>query len=84
MLEIKEGEYMAVKKVTPAPVKKATAKKAAVKKVSRNGQSLVCGVCGLAVIIDEDCGCVEVHDIICCGEPMKARKPKAKAKVKAA
>ena len=75
---------MAVKKATP--VKKAAAKAPAKKRASRDGQSLVCGVCGLAVTIDEDCGCVETHEIICCGKPMKAKKPaaKAKAKVKAA
>ena len=39
-----------------------------------------CEVCGLAVTVDEDCGCVETCDIICCGTPMKAKKAKAKAK----
>ena len=78
MLIIYGGEcYMAEKKV--APPKKAAAKKNAVK-----GQSLECEVCGLAVTVDEDCGCVEACDILCCGEPMKAKKPKAKAKAKAA
>jgi hypothetical protein len=82
---------MAEKKATTtAPVKKAAVKapvkKATAKKVSRNGQSLVCGVCGLSVTIDEDCGCIETHEILCCGEPMKERKARAKpaAKAKAA
>lgn len=73
---------MAVKK-TAAPVKKATAKKAAVsKKESLAGKSYVCGVCGLAVTVDEDCGCVEECDIICCGEQMKPKRSRAKAAVK--
>lgn len=69
---------MAVKKATPA--KKAPVKK---RKVGK-GDSYVCGVCGLAVVVDEACGCVDVCDIICCGKTMKARAanpktPKAKA-----
>ncbi len=63
---------MAEKKETPA--QKATAKK----KVAK-GESYVCGVCGLAVTVDEVCGCVDVCDIICCGQPMKERKVKVKA-----
>lgn len=69
------------KKESPAkstPVK-ATARSTAKKKVAR-GDAYVCGVCGLAVTVDEECGCVDVCDIICCGQPMKARKPRAKAK----
>jgi len=65
---------MAVKK---APVKKAPAKG------TKKGDSYVCGVCGLAVTVDEACGCAEVCDIICCGKPMKA-KAKAKPKARAA
>ncbi len=63
---------MAQKKVTPA--KKAT-KKAGVAK----GESYVCGVCGLAVTVDEVCGCVDVCDIICCSKPMKKNATRAKA-----
>ena len=61
---------MAVTKKTAT--KKATAKKQ--KKVAK-GDSYVCGVCGLSVIVDEACGCVETCDIICCGKPMKAKQP---------
>ena len=63
---------MAVKKA--APVKKAPAKKKTAK-----GDAYVCEVCGLAVTVDEVCGCIDTCDIICCGEPMKAAKSKAKA-----
>ena len=42
---------------------------------SKKGGSYVCGVCGLAVTVDNVCGCVDTCDIICCGNQMK---PKAK------
>lgn len=57
------------------------------------GDVLSCEVCGLAVIVDEDCGCATI-DLICCEEPMvnigpaKPKKtqaiaaPKKKAAVK--
>ena len=58
------------------------AQKRAVKKVSKKavkkGDRYECGVCGLAVTVDEVCGCADVCDIICCGEPMKQRKSKVK------
>ena len=54
------------------------AQKRAVKKVSKKavkeGDRYECGVCGLAVTVDEVCGCADVCDIICCGEQMKPRK----------
>ena len=66
---------MAVKK---APVKKAASKAVAKKapaKVTKvkKGNGYECAVCGLAVTIDEACGCVDYCDIICCGKPMKAK-----------
>jgi hypothetical protein len=64
---------MAIKK---AVTKKAAAKKPAAKGKSKRIQSYACGVCGLAVTVDEDCGCVESHDIICCDTPMKKRRAK--------
>lgn len=68
---------MAEKKVVKA--KKATARKTTTKKAVAKGDSYVCGVCGLAVTVDEVCGCVDVCDIICCGKPMKPKKAKARA-----
>ena len=56
-----------------APVKKIANKKAV------KGESYVCEVCGLAVIVDEVCGCVETHEIVCCSKPMKKRTAKVKA-----
>jgi hypothetical protein len=62
---------MAVKK---AVAKKAPAKKAAAKGKSKVGLGYTCRVCGLSVTVDEDCGCVESHDIICCDAPMKKKR----------
>lgn len=74
------------------PAKKATAvKKVAVKKVAVKkapakravkGDGYECVICGLSVVIDEECGCADIHEIICCGEPMKAKKPRAKVAAK--
>jgi hypothetical protein len=60
----------------------------------KSGDVLSCEVCGLAVIVDEECGCA-MAEIICCEEPMMnkgpappkkapAAKPKKKAAVKKA
>ncbi len=57
-----------------AEKKETTAKK----KVTK-GASYVCEVRGLAVTVDEACGCVDVCDIVCCGKPMKERKIKVKS-----
>ncbi len=62
---------MAVKK---AVTKKTPAKKVAAKGKSKVGQGYACGVCGLSVTVDEVCGCVESHDIICCDTPMKKKR----------
>ncbi len=63
---------MAVKKAAPA----GKARKSAVTR----GDTYACEVCGLAVTVDEVCGCVDVCDIICCGKPMKAKASRPKAK----
>ena len=62
---------MATKKVAKKAVKKvAKASKKGVKK----GDAYTCSVCGLAVSVDEVCGCIDTCDIICCEKPMKAKK----------
>jgi hypothetical protein len=75
---------MAVKKAVVTKKRAITTKKTTTKKAASpatgKGDAYVCGVCGLAVIVDEACGCIEVHDIICCGKVMKPRKARAKAK----
>jgi hypothetical protein len=56
------------------PVKKKTTAKKPVKKIvpkKKKVEKLECGVCGYRVIVDEKCGCVEEHALICCGKPMK-------------
>jgi rubrerythrin len=79
-LILRRERKMADKKVAmakKAPARKTTTKKA-VAQVAK-GDSYVCEVCGLAVTVDEACGCVDVCDIICCGQPMKPKKVKARA-----
>jgi len=58
--------------------KAKTAPKATTKKKVAKGDAYVCEVCGLAVSVDQTCGCVDVCDIICCGKPMKEKKAKTK------
>lgn len=45
----------------------------------RPGDVLSCEVCGLSVIVDEECGCA-IAELICCEEPMenKGQKPPKK------
>ena len=52
---------------------KKVAKKVAKKGVGK-GDVYQCSVCGLAVTVDEVCGCVDTCDIICCEKPMKPKK----------
>jgi hypothetical protein len=54
--------------VKKKPVKRAT------KKNVKKGDVYECGVCGLAVRVDEACGCVDACDIICCEKPMRAKR----------
>lgn len=70
---------MAIKKLVK--VSKTTKKKMASKRASprkqkdlKIGSRYKCDVCGLSVIVDEVCGCVDFCDIICCGEQMKPAK----------
>ena len=57
--------------VNKASVKSTPTRKTVTKKMAK-GQSYSCDVCGLVVTVDEVCGCVDVCDIVCCGEPMQA------------
>lgn len=61
-------------------VKRAIAKKPAKKAVARGktkaGDAYTCEVCGLAVTVDEVCGCVDACDILCCETPMKKKRAK--------
>lgn len=50
--------------------KKNARKKTKAKRATRYG----CDVCGLAISVDNICGCVDACDIVCCGEEMKPKK----------
>ena len=69
---------MAVKKAgtKKAIVKKRGTKKPVARGKTKAGEGYACEVCGLAVTVDETCGCVETCDIICCETPMKKRRAK--------
>ena len=74
---------MPVKKTTKKTAKKAAAKKPKKatpkkKKAARikKGQAYECQVCGLRVVVDEICGCIEEHALICCKKPMKKKRAK--------
>jgi cation-transporting ATPase I len=86
-LEEREEEHQAAplapvtpkKAAAPTPAKKASpkrapAKKAVTKSQTKIGDSYVCEVCGLAVTVDDVCGCVETCDILCCDAPMKKKR----------
>jgi hypothetical protein len=49
---------------------------------ARVGDVLGCEVCGLKVIVDEECGCATI-DIICCEEPMVNLGPAKPKKIQA-
>jgi hypothetical protein len=58
------------------PVKKSSAKKKPVKKtkqVAKKKPKLVCDVCGFALTVDNVCGCIEEHPIMCCGTQMSRK-----------
>ncbi len=54
-------------------IKKKAARKVTQKGVKK-GDVYECSVCGLAVRVDEACGCVDACDIICCEKPMRPKK----------
>lgn len=47
---------------------------------AKAGDVLSCEVCGLSVIVDEECGCATI-DLICCEEPMQNMGPAKPKKV---
>jgi len=63
-------------KKTPAKKKKKAApKKKAAAKIKK-GQAYECHICGLRVVVNNVCGCVEEHALICCKKPMKKKRAK--------
>jgi len=68
---------MPAKKTTRKTAVKKTAKAAPKKKAPARTQkdlNYECNVCGFRVIVDEFCGCVEEHVILCCNKPMKKKR----------
>ena len=45
--------------------------------MAKKGAKYKCEECGVVVVVDKNCDCAPC-DLICCGEPMKEIKPKAK------
>ncbi len=62
--------------------KKTQAAKTTAKKRVSKGDSVVCEVCGLSVVVEEVGGVAvsEETTLLCCGKPMKSRRAPAKAK----
>ena len=64
-----------VRSKTPVKKKVAKAKKVVRRKApAMKKPKLECGVCGYRIIVDETCGCVEEHVLVCCGQPMGKKK----------
>jgi hypothetical protein len=55
----------------------ATARKSSTSRKISKGDSLVCEVCGLGVVVDEITGYAEESALICCGKPMRAKAKKS-------
>ena len=68
-------------KKAATPEKKTKEATAITKKGINKGESLVCGVCGLAVVVEEvgDITIIEESPLICCGKPMRSKARKARA-----
>ena len=63
----KSAKTTTAKKTVKAAPKRKTPSKA------QKDLKYECNVCGFRVIVDEFCGCVEEHVILCCNKPMKKR-----------
>lgn len=64
---------MAVKKAAKKATRPKVRSKARTKPKTKLAPKLECRVCGYRVIVDETCGCVEEHVLLCCGQPMAKR-----------
>jgi hypothetical protein len=76
-----KGKAVVTKKAAVAKktiAKKPVARKAPGKAATMRGDAYICEECGLIVTVDEMCDCVDVCDIICCGESMTFKKSKAR------
>lgn len=74
-MPVKKTTKKAAKKTPAKKTKKAAPKKKAAAKIKK-GQAYECHVCGLRVVVNNVCGCVEEHALICCKKPMKKKRAK--------
>ena len=65
---------MAVKKAAKAVKKTAKAVRKVAKKGVKEGEGYKCSVCGLSIVVDEVCGCIDTCDIVCCEKPMRKKR----------
>ncbi len=72
-MPVKKTTKKTAKKTAAKKTKKAAPKKRAAAKIKK-GQAYECHVCGLRVVVDNICGCVEEHALICCEKPMKKKR----------
>jgi hypothetical protein len=74
-MPVKKTTKKTAKKTPAKKIKKAAPKKKAAAKIKK-GQAYECHVCGLRVVVNNVCGCVEEHALICCKKPMKKKRAK--------
>ncbi len=74
-MPVKKTTKKTAKKTPVKKTKKAASKKKAAAKIKK-GQAYECHVCGLRVVVNNVCGCVEEHALICCKKPMKKKRAK--------
>jgi hypothetical protein len=74
-MPVKKTAKKTAKKTPAKKTKKAAPKKKAAAKIKK-GQAYECHVCGLRVVVNNVCGCVEEHALICCKKPMKKKRAK--------
>ena len=74
-MPVKKATKKTAKKTPVRKKKKAAPKKKAVAK-TKKGQAYECHVCGLRVVVNNVCGCVEEHALICCKKTMKKKRAK--------
>lgn len=74
-MPVKKTTKKTAKKTPAKKTKKAAPKKKAAAKLKK-GQAYECHVCGLRVVVNNVCGCVEEHALICCKKPMKKKRAK--------
>ena len=74
-MPVKKTTKKTAKKTPAKKTKKAAPKKKAAAKIKK-GQAYECHLCGLRVVVNNVCGCVEEHALICCKKPMKKKRAK--------